>query len=182
MIDSRQLSLSEGTTSSNPPCPWARIDTASCTCRLTVVFHEAGDEKPSSEVNKAGKSGRVTLCSSTIFTSSPFNTATLTNLPKPSTRRCLITNNPGSTTSNTKQKPGISCVVPHMYISSSSCHTPRWMPERSTAGASLINASGVSDRRCSNIKGFLVLSGGRNANDILGERPSSFRRLVQKAV
>src|SRR5579863_4287095 len=153
MIDSRHFSLPEGTINNIPPRLCARMETASCTCRLTGLVQEFCVVNPSREFSNAGQSGSLTLCSSITFTSSPFSTATFTNLPKPSTRRCLITNKPGSTTSSTKQNPGMVCVVPQIYNSSSSCQTPKWIPERSTAGDSLFSTSEVSGRRCSNNNG-----------------------------
>ena len=102
-IDSRQVSLPAGTTSSAPPRPCARIDTASCTSTFTDCAHEAGSSKPRSDVSSGGQSGRFDVRSSTIFSRSPSSTATLTNLPEMSPRWCLITSSPGEATSSTKQ-------------------------------------------------------------------------------
>ena len=80
-IESRQASDVEGTTSSRPPRPCARIDTASCTRTFIDPSHDAGESKPSSEPTSAGQSGRLDAFSSTSFTSSPSSTATLTYFP-----------------------------------------------------------------------------------------------------
>ena len=51
--DSRHASDSEGTRSSSPPRPWARIDTASCTSTFTEPTHEEGESNPRSEPTSA---------------------------------------------------------------------------------------------------------------------------------
>ena len=56
-MDSRQLSLPAGTTSSDPPRPCARIDTASWTSTFVEPIHEPGASNPRREVSSAGQSG-----------------------------------------------------------------------------------------------------------------------------
>ena len=53
--------------SSEPPRPWLRIDTASCTSTFTESTHEAGESNPSSDVTRSGQSGRLDALSSTIL-------------------------------------------------------------------------------------------------------------------
>ena len=75
-------------------------------------FPEPGEVKGSSAAKRSGQSGKLAPCSSTIFITSPFKTATLANFPKPAMRRCLMTSKPGSMTSRTKQKLGTLRVAP----------------------------------------------------------------------
>ena len=67
----------------------------------------AASVKASNDLSSAGQSGKLVPFGSMTLTCSPFNTATFAYFPKPSTRRCLTTSNPGSTSSSTKQKLGI---------------------------------------------------------------------------
>src|SRR6185295_7952413 len=99
------------------------MDAASCTCKLNLWSQEPGEVKGSKAASSAGQSGKLAPCSSTTFTCSPFRTATLANFPKPSMRRCLITNNPGSITSNTKQTLGTLRVAPQ------TCSSPGLDPD-----------------------------------------------------
>ena len=54
-------------------------------------------------------------------------------------------------------------------------------PGRSTAGARWVRAAGVKGRHRSKCSGRSADSGGRYAMEMRGERPSSRRRLAQKA-
>jgi len=55
---------------------------------------------------------------------------------------------------------------------------PSTMPSRTESEyASTVAASGID---CSNNKARPACSGGRNANEIFGKRPSSGRKLAQK--
>jgi hypothetical protein len=119
--------------------------------------------------------------SSTIFTWSPSSTATLMNLPLVSLLWCLITINPGAATSTTKHILGIARVAPHTHRPWDPRHAPRWIPGRSTAGDTLVSTPGSKGKGRSKSSAFLVSSGARKASEILGMKPSSLRRLAQKA-
>src|SRR5207245_5479000 len=54
-IDSCHVVLASGTTSSDPPRPCLRIDTASCTSTFTESTHEAAAANPRSDVSGGGQ-------------------------------------------------------------------------------------------------------------------------------
>ena len=168
MIDSRQRSVPSGTTRSRPPRLCARIDTASCTSTLTESFHDPGVSKPRSEVRSDGQSGRLEAPSSTILTWSASSTAILANLRCSPPRCCLTTISPGAATSSTMQKGGSVRVPPHTDRTPSCGNTPRWMPGRSTAGATFASASGESGSRRPNIIGCGTDWGATSASEIVG--------------
>ncbi len=71
-------------------------------------------------------------------------------------------------TSSTKHRPGSVRVAPQTYSSSPSRHTPRWIPGRSTAGASRASDPGRSLSLRSKYSGPRTRSGGTNASEIAG--------------
>jgi hypothetical protein len=72
-------------------------------------------------------------------------------------------------------------VVPQTWSSPSTRQTPRWIPGRSTAGATRTSAIGSSGSGRANIIGSRARSGASSASEIFGTNPSSRRRLAQKA-
>jgi hypothetical protein len=102
------------------------------------------------------------------LTCSPSNTATFRNFAESSSSRCLTTSRPGPTTSTTMQKVGTARVVPHTRSSPPTRQTPRWMPGRSTAGASRASDRGPSGSGSLSSIGQTARSGGRKAREISG--------------
>lgn len=112
MIDSRHAGVFRGTTSSDPPRPCARMETASRMSTWTESAEEAGESKPRSEATSGGQSGMLMAWWSSTLIWSPSSTATLRNLPDSSLRRCLMTSSPGAMTSSTKHNLGSVPVAP----------------------------------------------------------------------
>ena len=181
-MESRQPVLSVGMTSSRPPRPCARMETANCTRTLGASVQDVGASNPTSEASRSGQSGRLEARSSTIFTWSPSSTATLRNFPVSSPRWCLTTSRPGAATSSTKAKRRHGTASPPTRaVPRPNGQTPRWMPARSTAGDTRVSAvalrgSGVLEpervRRC---------SGRQERQRDLRDEFSSRRRLAQNA-
>src|SRR4029453_8281356 len=78
-IESRHPSTSCRTTSSSPPRPCARMDTAICTRTFIESAQEAGESNPSNDASSDGQSGRLDGVLSPPFINSPCSTATLAN-------------------------------------------------------------------------------------------------------
>ena len=83
----------------------------------------------------------------------------------------MTTIRPEATTSTTRQNAGTSRVVPQTKNSSPLRHTPRWMPGRSTAGATFDSTAGASGSRAANSSGWRALLGRQ-------ERERDLRRLA----
>ena len=139
-MDSRHQSLPAGTTSSEPPRPWARMETARWTSMLTDLAGACRVSNPRSEVRRSGQSGRRADRSSMILTSSPCRTATFTNFSDSSPRLCLTTRRPGATTSRTRQETGrlrvasprrrTGAVAPDAEVNAGTLHGGREAGER----------------------------------------------------
>ena len=147
---------------------WARIDTASCTSTLTESVHDPGVSNPRSEVSSDGQSGRLDAFSSTIFTWSASSTAMFANLRCSPPRCCLTTISPGAATSSTMQYGGSVRVVPQTVSTPSTGDTPRWIPGRSTAGATFASAAGESGSGRPKCMGCGTPAGDTSASEMVG--------------
>ena len=107
-----RVRLPAGTSMSDPPRPCARMDIASWISTLVGPAAGTGASNPSSEVSRAGQSGRLAAFSSTTCTWSPCSTAMVPNLSNSSPRRYLSTTSPGSITSSTNVARGRSAPSP----------------------------------------------------------------------
>ena len=114
-------------------------------------------EQRRQQLRAIGQRGRA--ISSTSFTWSPSSTATFTYLPACAPRWCFTTSSPARRPPARSRARESICVVPHTRSSPSSGQTPRWMPGRSTTGASLASVAGAQRQRTFEDERLLVLLG-----------------------